>query len=64
MEMINEVNMDDDEMINIGIPFEMQIINHARQDLERRQYIGAAFLLCYVVHALHLLEILSTCLHS
>lgn len=64
MEMINEVDMDEDEMVNIGMPFEMQIINHARQDLERRQYIGAIFLLCNVVHALHLLEILSACLHS
>ncbi|KAF1899382.1 hypothetical protein Lal_00019510 [Lupinus albus] len=42
----------------------MQMINHTCQELEIRQYIGAIILLCNVVHALHLLEVLSTCLHS
>lgn len=64
MEMISEVDMDEDEMINIGMSVQMQIINHAQRELERRQYVGAVVLLCYVVHALYLLELLSTCLHS
>ncbi|KAE9594554.1 hypothetical protein Lalb_Chr18g0055021 [Lupinus albus] len=63
MELINEVDFDIDEIFDIQMA-EMQMINHTCQELEMRQYIGAIILLCNVVHALHLLEVLSTCLHS
>ncbi|KAF1872513.1 hypothetical protein Lal_00016815 [Lupinus albus] len=60
MELINEVDLDIYEIFDI----QMQMINHTCQELEMRQYISVIILLCNVVHALHLLEVLSTCLHS
>ncbi|XP_019415865.1 PREDICTED: putative nuclease HARBI1 [Lupinus angustifolius] len=63
MELINEVDLDIDEIFDIQMA-EMQMINHTCQQLEMRQYIGAIILLCNVIHALHLLEVLSTCIHS
>ncbi|XP_019418578.1 PREDICTED: putative nuclease HARBI1 [Lupinus angustifolius] len=63
MELINGVDLDIDEIFYIQMA-EMQMINHTCQQLEMRQHIGAIILLCNVVHALHWLEVLSTCIHS
>lgn len=62
--IIDEVDLDEDEMIDIGMPVHMQILNHAQKEMERMQHIGSVVLLCYVVHALHLHQVLSTCLHN
>jgi hypothetical protein len=56
--------LDEDEMVDVGMPIQMQVLNHAKKETERRQHIGSVVVLCQVVHALHLNQILSTCLYS
>lgn len=62
-ELLYQVERDEDDLIDLGMPIQMQILNSARQELEKRQYIGAVVLLCYVVHALNLIQMLTTSFH-
>jgi hypothetical protein len=64
IEIMDEVDLDEDEMVDVGMPIQMQVLNHAKKETERRQHIGSVVVLCQVVHALHLNQILSTCLYS
>jgi len=64
IEIIDEVDLDEDEMIDVGMPIQMLVLNHAKKEMERRQNIGYVVLLCHAVHALYLNQILSTCMHS
>jgi hypothetical protein len=64
IEIMDEVELDEDEMVDVGMPIQMQVLNHAKKETERRQHIGSVVVLCQVVHALHLNQILSTCLYS
>jgi hypothetical protein len=61
---MDEVDLDEDEMVDVGMPIHMQVLNHAKKEIERRQHIGSFVVLCQVVHALHLNQILSACLYS
>ncbi|KAK7270413.1 hypothetical protein RIF29_23526 [Crotalaria pallida] len=57
---LDAIDMEEDDITNVDMPLQMQIINHGLQELQRRQHTGVVMLLCYVVHALHLLQLLST----
>ncbi|KAK7275184.1 hypothetical protein RIF29_16293 [Crotalaria pallida] len=57
---LNAIDMEEDDITNVDMPCQMQIINHGLQELQRRQHMGVVVLLCYVAHALHLLQLLST----
>ncbi|RHN73822.1 hypothetical protein MtrunA17_Chr2g0302711 [Medicago truncatula] len=47
IEIIDEVDLDEDEMIDVGMPTQMLVLNHAKKDMERRQHIGTVVLLCH-----------------
>ncbi|KAK2450637.1 hypothetical protein QL285_009750 [Trifolium repens] len=64
IEIMDEVELDEDEMVDVGMPIQMQVLNHAKKEIERRQHICSVVVLCQVVHALHLNQILSICLNS
>lgn len=55
----NEVESQVKRMMSFGMGMEIQIANHARQELDKRQRVCAVVLLCYVVHSLHMLRIMS-----
>ncbi|KAK7274667.1 hypothetical protein RIF29_15764 [Crotalaria pallida] len=57
---INAIDMEEDAITNVEMSLQLQIINHGQQELQRRQHMGVVVLLCYVAHALHLLQLLST----
>ncbi|XP_057458064.1 uncharacterized protein LOC130748834 [Lotus japonicus] len=62
-ELLNQVESDEDDHIDLGMSIQVQILNSTRQELEKRQYIGVVVLLCYVVHALHLFQMVTTSFH-
>ncbi|KAK2442379.1 hypothetical protein QL285_013576 [Trifolium repens] len=64
IEIMDEVDLYEDEMVDVGMPIQMQVLNHAKKEIERRQHICSVVVLCQVVHALHLNQILSICLNS
>ena len=64
IEIIDEVDLDEDEMVDVRIPIQMLVLNHAKKEIERRQHVGYVVVLYHVVDALYLNQILSTCMHS
>ncbi len=60
---INRVVSQVRELTNSGVGIEMQIPNHLSQNLAKTQR-NALILLCYIVHALHKLKMLSTSTRS
>ena len=59
MEDINDHELQVKQMTTFGMLPQMQILNHVRENLDKRQHICTLVLLCYIVHALHLLQLLS-----
>ncbi|KAJ1402276.1 putative nuclease HARBI1 [Sesbania bispinosa] len=60
MESFDIIDIEEDEVVTGGMAFEIEILNHTRQELEKRQLVAALVLLCSVAHALHLLQLLSS----
>ena len=46
------------ELINVGTTIE-ETLNHMRVDLERCYYMCVELVVCYIVHTLHLSQLLS-----
>ncbi|XP_057436258.1 uncharacterized protein LOC130728726 [Lotus japonicus] len=60
---ISEVQSQVRHANNVGMPPQIQILSHFRQELERRHRLCSVVLLCYIVHALHMLQMMSHHMH-
>ncbi|KAJ1411888.1 Myb/SANT-like domain [Sesbania bispinosa] len=64
MESIDIIDIEEDEVDTGGMAFQVEILNHTRQELEKRQLVASLVLLCSIAHALHLLQLLSSSVRS
>lgn len=61
---VKEVQSKLKHLANLGMLLHMKSLSHFRQGIGRQQHLYSVVLLCYIVHALHMLQILSRCTRS
>ncbi|CAJ2655852.1 unnamed protein product [Trifolium pratense] len=55
---INQVKSQLKQITNVKMGYEIQLLNVLMEDIDKRQRICIVVLLCHIVHALHLLEMI------